>query len=163
MIFSNLQKPLKDKEERFLKYLELYWKSHGRKFRRASDKEDIQSGIDIYLDDQPFDVKASRKNHRGEYPLTILKRIYKDNEEYWYCPLTNHPEIPYLYSVEFEDRFIVFGVKKEDINRKLDGNIIHKSETDGNLNQNVDISPFIDEIWMPEYFFTIDKTINQNL
>lgn len=163
MVFSKLQDSLKEKEERFLKYLEIYWKSQGKKFRRASKEEDIKQGIDVYLDDQPFDVKASRENHRGEYPLTAFKRIYKANEYEWYSPLTRHPEIPYLYSVEQEDRFVVFGIKKSDILDNLDNLAIHKSEIDGNLNMNVDILKIADKYFMMPYFFCIVKTICPNL
>lgn len=48
---------------------------------------DYSTGIDIILDQKPFDLKVTRSTW-----LTFVKRF----GDTWYCPLENHPEIPYL-------------------------------------------------------------------
>lgn len=49
--------------------------------------EDFETGIDIYLDGKPYDLKVAESGW-----LTMVKK-YKGK---WYSPLESHLEVPYL-------------------------------------------------------------------
>lgn len=137
-----------EKEARGLQYLAEYCKQNGIDYRRASEEEDYRHGIDVYLNEEPYDVKISNENMY----LSIF-RCYKNR---WYSPLIDNFDVRYLYAVEHEDKYVFFRVSKRDILSHLDGNI-EKKDKDGNINLCVSLKPFIMSICGEKDWFVIKK------
>lgn len=120
-----------EKEERFIKFLSYNYTQHWKTYSRASKEQDIKDGIDVFLDDIPYDLKISFGR------LSLFKK-HKGN---WYSPIVEHMDINYLYVIEYSDKFALFTLKKEDILMELLKNKIQFSEYsgDGNFNINMDL------------------------
>ena len=91
-------------EENFLGFLRRnynqYWTTY------ADVHNDYDTGIDVKLDEVPYDLKVSNSKK-----ITIFK---KHNGE-WYSPLTLHPEVDYLYVVEYDKCYMLYRIKKSRI------------------------------------------------
>lgn len=125
------------KEQRFLDFLKDYCIRNNRKFEDVHD--DYSTGIDVYLDDKPYDLKVSNSRK-----LTVFK-CYKGH---WYCPLLEHQDIPYMYVIEEESRFLGFVINKSRLLERLKGSI-ETYTGDGNINKITEldsISDFAEDI-----------------
>lgn len=129
----NQQKDKHDKESRFLKTLKSYMEANGHTYEDVHD--DYNTGVDVIIDGKKYDVKASNPNKR----LTIFKR-YKGS---WYSPLLLHQDVDYLYAIEYEDRWVVCHITKENILSHLCGEMT-TYDGDGNLNICCTLSNILD-------------------
>lgn len=134
-----LQQRYKDKERRFITFLR---DSGENVFDVTGSDYDLKKGIDIYLDGKPFDLKVS-----NSYKLSLFRKsaLY-DNE--FRCPILIHPEIPYLYVIEKEDRYIGFCINKTDLLKVsfLSGTSFSEFTGDGNLNICIDLKGQISDV-----------------
>ena len=107
--------------------------------------EDYNTGIDVLIDDQPYDLKVTN------LPFVDYLKKYKGS---WYCPLELHPDIPYLIVQQKGDRIVCFRLRKDRVLRETDKpNKLKKCHPrDGNLHICVDISGLLD---CPEFVFNV--------
>ena len=106
--------------------------------------DDYSTGIDILIDGKPYDLKATDSSW-----LTFVRK-YKD----WYCPLENHPEVPYLilqggkgYVLEKQD--LLKYCTQQSIRSGIQLGVY---VLDGNVNITFNADGFIRD---PDYDFTL--------
>ena len=117
-----MQERQHEKEKRFIDFLV--------KTGTAKDvHDDFSTGVDVYLFHnniwKPFDLKVSNSKK-----LTAFK-CYKGK---WYSPLLLHMDVPYLYVLEEETRYVGFVITKQDILRTYTKYESSEYRGDGNIN-----------------------------
>lgn len=120
-----------NKENNFYKELvEVF----GNRLTKATKEDDYTNGIDCYIDNKPYDFKATKGS-----TLTIFKFNPTGKPNKWYSPLTLHPDIPYLLPTETKGKYRVY--TKASIMYFLRTNPkLSEYNGDGNINITVDIS-----------------------
>jgi hypothetical protein len=129
----NLQTDKKAKESFFKEWLNN--KFAGR-IKWSDERTDYEDGIDCWIDDVPYDIKATRNNK-----LTIFK-IYSKYPDNPYSPLLNHPDVRYLLPpIDGDGTDYVRTYSKRSVMDHLRNNPKTGIFTgDGNINYWIDIS-----------------------
>lgn len=128
------QEQQKQKESDYMDKLKQWCRERKRLFRKASIKEDLNKGIDCYINAQAYDLKGSLSGK-----LTVMKYFTKGNK--WYSPLCKNMDVPYLIPAN-EEGTVWFIVRKEDVLKYYYDNptLVSTYSGDGNLNICIDIS-----------------------
>lgn len=132
-----IQRSNKLKEQGFLETLRAYCITN--KLQYSDVHEEVETGIDVWIDTKPYDLKISNSKK-----LTLFKKLPDGRI---YCPLVNHLAIPLLYVMEREKDFICFELRKEDIMFKMFGKgpvNTGKYCGDGNINITFEIQEIMD-------------------
>lgn len=119
------------KENLFITYLS---RKLGNRFQKASVEDDINNGIDCYIDGKPYDLKATKGNI-----LTVFKFNPTGKPNKWYSPLTLHPDIPYLLPTNDPNKLRIYTKTSIMYYFRTNPNTGIYSG-DGNINITVDIS-----------------------
>lgn len=127
-----MQEEQKSKESEYLDKLKSWCRNHKKLFRKASVKEDLNKGIDLYINAQAYDLKGSLS-----MKLTVMKYFTKGNK--WYSPLCKNLDIPYLIPAN-EDGTVWYVVKKEDVLNWYYSHPDLVSTYDGDGNKNINVS-----------------------
>lgn len=144
------QRKQHEKEERFIDFLKDYCPKHGISF--VDCHRDINFGADVYINGEPYDLKVSNKRL-----ITVVK--VNNYTGRWELPLLEHRDIPYLIVEDYDDKFVVFKLRKDQIEKEWKNPLRHKTVMcynkkygDGNYNECQDVSRLM-EIAGPEMVF----------
>ena len=117
---------------------------------KSTLEDDINNGIDIYIDRRPYDLKCSNSQK-----ITVFKKHRGDI----YSPLLLHQDVPYLYVTNNGTKYDIYKITKQEILEDilsrwkfLSGSVY---DGDGNVNANIYIGHFLDEAHLFAHFETV--------
>lgn len=107
-------------------------KAFGSRYREATENEDICCNIDCYIDNKPYDIKATYSNK-----ISLFRKI--PTEVLWRTPILDNFTVPYLLPTLDANVFKVY--TKSSILLHLANNpVVGQYTGDGNIQLWIDIS-----------------------
>lgn len=139
-LLQNKQKDKHAKESHFIEFLRSYAEIESIQFEDVHDN--LKTGIDVYYDGKPYDLKVSN---------SLKLSLFRTSDLYGgetRCPMLIHPEIPYLYVVEKDDKFIGFVIDKKELLKPnfLNATTFGEFTGDGNYNLTIDLNGCISDV-----------------